>query len=88
MAKKLVTRISQRSDTTAGWAAANPILFPGEIGIESDTARVKHGDGTSTWNQLPYWTGANKIYTATDGIAINNNVIAAILLFDVINIEQ
>lgn len=88
MAKKLVTRISQRSDTAAGWTRANPVLFPGEIGIETDTARVKHGDGVSAWNTLPYWSGTNRIYTATDGITINNNIIAATLLFDVINLES
>lgn len=84
MAKKLITRISQCSSTAQEWLNANPILFPGEIGIESDTNRVKHGDGVTHWNDLPYWSGNNKIYTADDGILINENQISTILRYDII----
>jgi hypothetical protein len=37
------------------WAAQNPILGPGEPGIELDTHRFKMGDGYTTWNDLPYF---------------------------------
>ncbi len=36
------------------WSQVNPILSAGELGLESDTARLKVGDGSSSWNTLEY----------------------------------
>ena len=44
----------QRRDTAANWTAANPTLLAGEIGIESDTEKIKIGDGATAWNSLGY----------------------------------
>jgi len=41
--------------TAAEFAAANPVLVPGEIGVELDTGRAKFGNGVDTWNALRYW---------------------------------
>ena len=46
--------IQIRRDTKAHWAEVNPVLAPGEPGLETDTRKVKHGDGTTAWNDLPY----------------------------------
>lgn len=43
-----------RRDTAANWAAANPILLYGELGLETVTDQFKIGDGTLPWNSLPY----------------------------------
>lgn len=43
-----------RRGTALQWSTANPTLAAGEMGIESDTNQFKLGDGTSTWNDLPY----------------------------------
>lgn len=40
--------------TAAAWTAANPILLNGEIGLESDTHKIKLGDGVTAWNSLAY----------------------------------
>jgi hypothetical protein len=53
-------RQQQRRRTRAQWTSENPILAAGEIGFESDTDSTKIGNGTATWNALPY---------ATDGLA-------------------
>jgi hypothetical protein len=37
------------------WSNANPILLLGEVGIESDTRKVKVGDGVTHWNDLDYF---------------------------------
>lgn len=42
-------------DTAANWTANNRVLLAGEKGIETDTGREKTGDGTTTWNALPYF---------------------------------
>ena len=40
--------------TAARWTSQNPVLAAGEIGYETDTRRMKLGDGTSSWTQLSY----------------------------------
>ena len=39
------------------WAAQNPILQRGEMGIEQDTSRFKIGNGIDRWNNLDYVKG-------------------------------
>jgi hypothetical protein len=46
--------IKVRRDAEANWSANNPILMLGEPGYETDTNKLKFGDGISTWNTLPY----------------------------------
>lgn len=43
-----------RRGTGAEWSAANTVLAPGEMGIDTDTYRFKIGDGTTAWNNLTY----------------------------------
>lgn len=47
-------RFWQRRDTAANWTAANPTLAAGEFGYETDTEKLKLGDGTTAWNSLLY----------------------------------
>lgn len=47
-------RMQQRRSTAAVWAHTNPILLSGEFGVEKDTGKFKVGNGTDTWNALPY----------------------------------
>ena len=42
--------IQVRSDTSANWKTANPILAVGEIGFATDTKDMKIGDGVTAWN--------------------------------------
>ena len=53
----LTVRIRQKYDTAENWSKNNPILLAGEIGIESNTNRIKIGNGTSHWNDLTYAGG-------------------------------
>lgn len=50
----MTIRIKLRRDTLANWATANPILALGEQGLETDTGRMKMGDGVTAWNNLDY----------------------------------
>jgi Major tropism determinant N-terminal domain/Collagen triple helix repeat (20 copies) len=47
-------RLQQRRDTAANWTSNNPTLAAGEIGIETNTSRLKIGDGTTAWTALAY----------------------------------
>jgi hypothetical protein len=53
-----ITRLRIRRGTAAAWTAANPVLLAAELGIETDTRRLKAGDGTTAWNSLSYIGGA------------------------------
>jgi hypothetical protein len=47
-------QIQLRNDSASNWTAANPVLALGEFGLERNTGQFKIGNGTSTWNALPY----------------------------------
>ena len=57
MEKTFYTRILLKRDTSANWTTYNPVLKNGEM-ILVDTAdgelRMKVGDGTKTYTQLPF----------------------------------
>jgi hypothetical protein len=46
--------IQFRSDTSAKWTEINPILALGEPGFETNTGKLKVGDGVTPWTGLPY----------------------------------
>lgn len=50
----MAVQIQLRNDTASNWTSANPTLARGELGIEIDTNKLKIGDGTTDWNDLPY----------------------------------
>jgi hypothetical protein len=50
----MTSRLQNRRDTAANWTSNNPTLAAGEIGLETDTAKFKMGDGTTAWNLLAY----------------------------------
>jgi hypothetical protein len=59
----LAQQIQFRRGTAAEWTAANPILALGEPGLETDTHKVKFGDGVTHWVSLDYgaWTDLNVV---------------------------
>ena len=54
-------RILIRRDTAANWTAANPTLASGELGGETDTGKLKLGNGSTAWNSLAYQGGVTSI---------------------------
>lgn len=52
--KELNVKVKHRYDTASNWIANNPVLLAGELGIESDTNKMKIGDGTKNWSSLEY----------------------------------
>ena len=54
----LKTRIQLRSDTLANWEAVKTqVPLKGESCYETDTHKLKIGDGVTTWENLPYCSG-------------------------------
>lgn len=48
-----LVRIQLRHDRAADWVPGT-VLLAGEVGVETDTGKLKVGDGTRTWANLPY----------------------------------
>lgn len=47
-------RIQLRRGTAAFWISENPVLHSGEPGYETDTKKLKIGDGNTPWRELAY----------------------------------
>lgn len=60
----MADQIRLRRDSAADWTTANPVLLDGEAGVESDTHRVKFGDGSTAWSALPYTDAAGPAVVA------------------------
>lgn len=77
--KTLQTRLKLKKDTAANWESKNPVLLDGEqifVITAAGETRVKVGDGTKTYTQLPFTdeplrtlvgTKADKTTTITAG---------------------
>lgn len=73
----MAERMKQRRGTADEWAAANPILAEGEIGvieIPEGTDRIKIGDGVTAWGELPIFRVdvADRADRATDADSADN----------------
>jgi|GEM_PF-2309390 len=76
-------KIQHRRGSAAEWAVTNPVLLAGELGYETDTTRLKFGDGGSQWTALPYVGsyGANALDGLSD-VAITSPLVGAVLRYD------
>lgn len=54
-------KIQLRHDTSTNWQTQNPVLLEGEVAIETDSNKVKIGNGTDNYNTLPYITDQTKV---------------------------
>lgn len=50
--------VQYTTKTATAWASANPILGVAEIALESDSHKIKIGDGVTSWTSLGYVTNA------------------------------
>ena len=60
----MASKIQIRRDTAANWTSANPTLSTGELGLETDTRKLKSGDGSTAWTSLAYYTLGTAGYAA------------------------
>ena len=57
----MTVKMQQRRDTAANWTSNNPTLASGEFAYETDTGKIKVGDGATAWTSLAYFTGASGV---------------------------
>ena len=51
-----MARIQFRRDVTANWAAKNPVLASGELGLDTTLNMFKIGNGVTSWLTLPFFS--------------------------------
>jgi hypothetical protein len=75
----VVTQIQIRRGTAAQWTSTNPTLASGEQGFETDTNKMKIGDGSTAWNSLSYAiTGAvGTVTSITAGTGLSGGTITS-----------
>jgi hypothetical protein len=67
----VVTQIQVRRGTAANWTSTNPTLSAGEFGFETDTLKLKCGNGSTAWNSLAYTGNDGDITGVTAGTGIS-----------------
>ena len=69
-------RLQLRRGTAADWASVNPVLAAGEMGVETDTRKVKVGDGATSWSGLDYIASDSPAISEIAQDAINEALVA------------
>lgn len=64
-------RIKVRRDIADNWSSVNPVLLMGEQGYETDTGKMKIGDGVSPWSDIGYF---NYDVSVMDGSITNDRL--------------
>jgi hypothetical protein len=67
----VVTQIQVRRGTASQWTSTNPTLAAGEFGFETDTNKLKCGNGSTAWASLPYLNNDGDITGVTAGTGIS-----------------
>ncbi len=74
-------RAQLRRDISTNWTYGNPVLKDGELGYETDTERVKIGNGSTAWTGLPYFGGGGTLGELQD-VTITNSANGDFLRWD------
>lgn len=64
-----MARIQLRRDTSTNWSTNNPTPLAGEPCFETDTGKLKIGDGSTAYNDLAYQGGGSAVNIATTDTA-------------------
>lgn len=72
--------IQIRRDTASNWTSANTVLAQGELGAETDTSKIKIGNGSTVWNSLGYLIDAGGYITASSTNTLTNKTLTSPVL--------
>ena len=83
-------RMQVRRGNSAEWVQNDHVLLEGELGWESDTNKLKIGNGINSWNNLPYLTtgsggggAANTVVDYRSSIESDGYIYSGCLLNDI-----
>ena len=74
----MANKIQLRRDTSSNWTSSNPTLSQGELGHETNTGKLKVGDGSTAWTSLGYvdttYTSSNFTHDDLTGFVANEHI--------------
>jgi hypothetical protein len=79
----MASTIKLRRGTASEWTSADPTLSVGEFGYETDTSKLKIGDGSTAWTSLDYFidstatTALNDLTDVTASGATTGQILVA-----------
>lgn len=65
----MARKIQFRRGTAASWTSTDPTLAISELGLETDTGKIKIGDGVTAWSARPYIDAAALAHIADTSAA-------------------
>lgn len=74
---KLKIRVQFRRATSSAWTSTNVVLAAGEVGFETNTHKLKFGDGLTAWTELLYanLSSVGSVYSITAGKGLLGGII-------------
>lgn len=78
-------RIQLRRDSASNWTAANPVLAAGEAGYETDTGKLKIGNGSTPWSSLSYFAGSAGTLAGLTDVDAAGRIDGSVLIYDAPN---
>lgn len=77
----MATKIQLRRGTATQWTSSDPTLSSGELGIETDSGKVKIGDGATAWSSLAYFGNLEELNNVGD-VVITSAASGEVLQYD------
>ena len=78
------TKIQIRRGTSTQWTTANPTLASGEWGLETNTGKVKLGNGSTAWTSLSYFGNLEALDNVGD-VVITSATAGQVLTYNGVN---
>ena len=63
----MAVQLQLRRGSASQWTTANTLLAQGELGLETDTGKLKIGDGSTVWTSLAYYSAGAAAVTSVNG---------------------
>ena len=73
----MARKIQFKRGTAASWTSTDPTLAIGELGLETDTGKMKIGDGVTAWSARPYIDAAAVAHIADSSAAHAASAVAS-----------
>ena len=76
----MAVQIQIRRGTASLWTSTNPTLSAGEFGYETDTGKIKIGDGSTALTSLSYWAPASQTISNLSDTTISGGLASGHIL--------
>ena len=68
----MANTIQVKRGPAANWTSTNPVLAIAEFVYETDTGKIKVGDGSTAWSALGYFAPAAAVFSPALAFTLDN----------------